>query len=386
MLLRNVYTWENDTARQIQVAGDKIQAIMSFDDKVEAEKQVLFFDNAIAFPGLINSHDHLDFNLFPALGSHMYNNYKEWGNDIHQQFASTIQNVLKVPLAIRTQWGLYKNLLNGITRVINHGDKLNISENIISVSQESFVLHSVQFENNWKWKLNNPFLKKRLLTIHVGEGTDELARHEIDELLRWNIYKRKIVGIHGVAMTEEQARLFKALVWCPASNYFLLNTTAAVDKLKKYTAVLFGTDSTLTAPWNLWDQLRLAKKTELLSDAEIMASLTTVPAQTWGLAGEGMLKADALANIVVAKRKLDFNSRYSFWDINPQDILLVLLRGNILLFDENLLEQMNNAGFDATGFSKICYDDQCKFVKGNLTELVREIKSYYPDADIPFSC
>ncbi|HEY1165598.1 MAG TPA: hypothetical protein VGE90_10535, partial [Chitinophaga sp.] len=31
--------------------------------------QHLHFDNCIAFPGLINSHDHLDFDLFPQLGN-----------------------------------------------------------------------------------------------------------------------------------------------------------------------------------------------------------------------------------------------------------------------------------------------------------------------------
>jgi len=29
----------------------------------------------MAFPGLINSHDHLDFNLFPLWGNRKYNNY-----------------------------------------------------------------------------------------------------------------------------------------------------------------------------------------------------------------------------------------------------------------------------------------------------------------------
>ena len=48
-------------------------------------------------------------------------------------------------------------------------------------------------------------------------------------------------------MDEQQATAFEALVWCPASNYFLLNTTAAVDKLKTKTSILFGTDSTLTS-------------------------------------------------------------------------------------------------------------------------------------------
>ena len=55
------------------------------------------FENAIAFPGLINSHDHLDFNLFPQTGNRIYNNYAEWGKDIHDQNKETINAVLKIP-------------------------------------------------------------------------------------------------------------------------------------------------------------------------------------------------------------------------------------------------------------------------------------------------
>jgi cytosine/adenosine deaminase-related metal-dependent hydrolase len=96
--------------------------------------------------------------------------------------------------------------------------------------------------------------------IHTGEGKDELAYKEIDELIHWNLLGKKLIGIHGVVMSEDQAKEFEALVWCPGSNYFLLNQTAQIDRLKKHTTILFGTDSTLTGNWNIWDHIRLARK------------------------------------------------------------------------------------------------------------------------------
>src|SRR5580658_8232205 len=81
----------------------------------------LNFNGALAFPGLINSHDHLDFNLFPSLGNKKYNNYTEWGTDIHANNKAAIEPILKIPQPLRTQWGIYKNLLNGFTTVVNHG-------------------------------------------------------------------------------------------------------------------------------------------------------------------------------------------------------------------------------------------------------------------------
>src|ERR1700744_5710772 len=79
----------------------------------------LDLDGALAFPGLVNSHDHLDFNLFPQLGNKLYSNYTEWGTDIHLHNKEGINKVLEVPEQLRTEWGMYKNLINGRTTVGN---------------------------------------------------------------------------------------------------------------------------------------------------------------------------------------------------------------------------------------------------------------------------
>jgi cytosine/adenosine deaminase-related metal-dependent hydrolase len=34
----------------------------------------LSFDGALVMPGLVNSHDHLEFNLYPQLGDRQYRN------------------------------------------------------------------------------------------------------------------------------------------------------------------------------------------------------------------------------------------------------------------------------------------------------------------------
>src|SRR5690348_8169186 len=63
----------------------------------------LKFDDALVFPGLINSHDHLDFNLFPQLGNRLYDSYTEWGKHIHFHHKTEINQVLQVPLELREQ-------------------------------------------------------------------------------------------------------------------------------------------------------------------------------------------------------------------------------------------------------------------------------------------
>src|SRR5579872_4079262 len=124
MLLRNLQTINGDIV-DIDVKDSKISAVGNSIENLHTDAEI-HFDDHIVFPGLINSHDHLDFNLFPKLGNRIYNNYVEWGEDIHKQNKSVIDSVLKVPKKLHIQWGIYKNLLNGVTTVVNHGEQLPI--------------------------------------------------------------------------------------------------------------------------------------------------------------------------------------------------------------------------------------------------------------------
>src|SRR5450432_3765191 len=110
MLLNNVTLTKEDKPVSINVSGGKIMSIENVNESVAFDNINLHFTNAIAFPALINSHDHLDFNCFSPLGNRIYNNYTEWGNHIHATCKEEINTVLKIPQKIRVAWGMYKNL------------------------------------------------------------------------------------------------------------------------------------------------------------------------------------------------------------------------------------------------------------------------------------
>src|SRR5450432_4419157 len=114
MQLRQLQLIGHNGLSQIQIENGRISRIT---DEGNDPQGSLSFGGAIAFPGLINSHDHLDFNLFPQLRSHIYKTYTEWGTDIHERYGEEIGRVLKIPAPLRTRWGMYKNLLNGVTTV-----------------------------------------------------------------------------------------------------------------------------------------------------------------------------------------------------------------------------------------------------------------------------
>jgi hypothetical protein len=182
-------------------------------------------------------------------------------------------------------------------------------------------------------------------------------------------------------MNAAQASRFDALVWCPASNYFLLNKTAPVKELKSKTAVVFGTDSTLTAGWSIWDHLRLARKQNSLTDEELFNAITKTAAAVWQLDDKGLIKENAAADIVVAKTT--GSTMDSFYAITPEDILLILRSGDICLFDESLLTGLQQQQYNTDSFSKIIINGIIKYVHGDLPGLVKKIKAFYPEVILP---
>jgi hypothetical protein len=303
--------WEFDNNRELIVHIDS-----------SPEKEIVL-KNVIVFPGLTNSHDHLDFNLFPFLGNRIYENSRQWGADIHQQHEDVISKVLAIPRRERIIWGILKNLVSGVTTIVHHGnDHKEISKIGYPVITGYQYLHSIHTEPNWKIKLNLSW--KKDVMIHVGEGIDKDSHEEIDSLIRWNLLKHSLIGIHAVGMDEEQSRSFKAIVWCPDSNMRLYGKTAAVDKLKKCVPILFGTDSTLSASVDLWEQLRMSRELEVLTDRELFESLVKTPRSIFSSIG---------SSLVIADRK--FGGAFeSFFQLTPEDLLLVTIEGRVMLADK----------------------------------------------------
>lgn len=379
MLLRNLKLAEpgNNSTVDVRIDGKMIGACGA---RLGSNGPAIHFDNAIVFPGLINSHDHLDFNLFPRIGNRLYHSYREWGEDIHLHNRSAIDAVMAVPQSLRTQWGWYKNLLSGVTTVVNHGQALCVASSPINVFQQYRFIHSVGFDKYWRWKLLKPDFKQLMQVIHAGEGIDDLSNKEIDSCIRWNLFRKPIVAVHGVAMQPVQGLRFRALVWCVDSNLFLFRETAAVEDLKKCMPVLIGTDSTLTAHWDMWTHLRLAASTGKMNSNEIFHAVTAAPAAVWGMKNSGTLATGKHADLVVADPP-DGN----FLSVQPKDILLVMRGGRVVLYDESIAAKLPAAAVNGAVFAPVQLDKAVKYCIGNLPQLIQEIRNCYPQAQLPVS-
>src|SRR5579863_6775727 len=106
MILQRVNIIGKNDLSDIYINPAVIKNIYPTDEKKSECRFSILFDNAIAFPGLINSHDHLDFNSFPKLANKKYTNYRQWGKDIHTNNKEEINGVLRIPQHFRVMWGM----------------------------------------------------------------------------------------------------------------------------------------------------------------------------------------------------------------------------------------------------------------------------------------
>ncbi len=366
----------------IHTAGAIITGIRNSAEREDNKDEFnLNFENCIAFPGLINSHDHLEYNLYTRLGHKIYRDYVEWGNDIHIKDKELINSIESVPADLRMKYGVIKNLICGVTAVAHHGSYNPALDNSpVTIIRKGTDIHSVRLGGRWKYKIKllksgEPFV------IHTGEGTNSESAEETDELIRWNLFSRKLIGIHGIAMTEQQSKKFLALIWCPDSNIFLFGKTADISSLKKHTKILFGTDSKLTADGNIFENLRTARNLNMLSDQELFHSLTKTAAEVWGLNNCGSIEVGKNADIVIARQKTD-NIYESFYNTDPGDILLILKNGEIILYDRTIQDTLTGMLKHTGSFNEINVNGKIKHADYPVGEILKKIKAMLSGIEI----
>ena len=269
---------------------------------------VLDLTGFLVLPGLINAHDHLEFNLFPNLGRGTYQNAKSWAADIYRPSVSPVKEHLALSKYARITWGGLKNLLSGVTTVSHHNPF------DATVFDASFPVNVVQ-HFGWAHSLDfSPDLAERFrmtpedlpFILHAAEGVDEHARSEIGRLEALGVLSDRTVLIHGVGLDEPGLRLLgarrSALVWCPTSNLSTLGQTIRADVLQSSSRVVLGTDSALTAQVDLIDELEVARRMYQLPAEDLFEMVTTRSACVLRLTdGEGRIREGGAANLVVVE-------------------------------------------------------------------------------------
>src|SRR5574337_880126 len=70
----------------------------------KSSRSEISVEGCLVLPGLVNSHDHLEFNLFPRLGRGPYPNFEAWARDIYHPDRAPVREHLGVPKPVRLWW------------------------------------------------------------------------------------------------------------------------------------------------------------------------------------------------------------------------------------------------------------------------------------------
>jgi cytosine/adenosine deaminase-related metal-dependent hydrolase len=271
-----------------------------------AGKHIVEIDlsGCLLLPGLINGHDHLEFNLFPRLDSGRHANYVDWAASVFHPDREPIRSHLRVPKHVRLRWGGLKNLFSGVTTVSHHNPYHPVftKQFPVRVARHFGWAHSIHFAPDFETRCRDtppdwPFL------IHAGEGTDDLARNEIGRLHREGVLCEQTVLIHAVALEKQGLEMLRhtgaGVIWCPSSNLHTIGQTLGPHVLTSGLPIALGTDSALTARGDLIDELSVVKRLGHLTDSDVYEMVTSVPAKLLRLRnGEGEIRTGGVADLL----------------------------------------------------------------------------------------
>ncbi|MCL1525177.1 amidohydrolase [Xanthomonas nasturtii] len=262
-------------------------------------------------PGLINAHEHLQVNCVPPLPQVApFANSYAWIEAFQAHFQHpAVAAALREPKAVRLRHGGLKNLLAGVTCVAQHDPwHATLDEATFPVS----LLRAFGWSYALGWTGYGPPVQGSFAAtpaaypwmIHLAEGTDAVARAELDELDRLGCLAANTVLIHGVGMGEQDIERViargAAVVWCPSSNHALLGRTLDPWRLCMAGRLALGSDSRISGARDLLEELRIAGESGLAPDL-LLGMVTHDSARILRMTTRGRIAPGAAADLLIVR-------------------------------------------------------------------------------------
>lgn len=368
----------------LKISDSRITALgTDGNDASHFSNSTIDLEGFLLLPGLVNAHDHLEFALFPRLGSGGYANYLEWARDIQISEASVILEHRQVPKDVRLVWGGIRNLLCGVTTVCHHNPyDSGLFENDfpVRVLRDYGWAHSLALEADVAKKkqetpADHPFI------IHLGEGIDQKTEEEIAQLQLTGALDESTVLVHGLALNPEgQALLRKSragLIWCPSSNAFLFGRTLTSEFIDSLSKIAIGSDSPLTADGDLLDEVRFASRISKVDARNIFGFVTRQAASLLHLrAGQGELRIGGVADLVAVRDKprspAEILTALSFVDVE-----LVLIAGRVHLASDALFRRLPEDS--RMGLELLQINDVPRWIRAPIEYLLHQTEPHLPN-------
>lgn len=372
----------------IDLPSGKILEISDYDKK--ADVNVILTSDTFAIPGMINAHDHLLGSYWPRVGEGPHISWKPWDDMLKS--SDVYKERSKIPNFYLYLIGAYKNLISGVTTVMDHiPHKINqefIDKLPVKVIKEYCLAHEVSSydlkwgdgidvehkratENNW------PFV------THIEEGFDEESMKGIEYLEEYGALTEHTVMVHGLALSDEDldkiARAKAHLVTCPVSNYFMFKRIARIKEwLQRRINTSIGTDSPMSGGMNILEEIKFLKNAykskynEDLDDKTILYMTTKNPAKAFRIDNKvGHIEKGYFADIVILRLKGNniFSSFVNSWF---NDIELVFING-VPYYGFSYYKEVFEKLSDYIDFSKAVIDRKERLIIGSVEDLMKTI-------------
>jgi 5-methylthioadenosine/S-adenosylhomocysteine deaminase len=370
---------------EVLVVGDTIAcAAASCSAATGAATASVVDTQGIIFPGLIDTHNHILFDIFDEddwAPTQSYSNHNQWTSsprygamvDAKQWLNGEIDaaGIASVSLGCELdKYGELKGLIAGTTSILGSatpGNKVcyGTLSRTIDQSPNGLPADKVQAATLFPSTsaadgvcTNFSSGKTDAYVIHIAEGIDATAKKEFTTLNTVTttdgcLLTAKTTIVHGAALGDaefgQMAAAGMSLVWSPQSNVFLygagttLTATANIPLAKsKGINIALAPDWSIGGSQNILDELRFADHVDntawndQLSPQELVQMVTTHAAKAIGL--------DAVLGSITAGKKADLmiiggdttHPYDALLAATPADVRLVLVAGVPLYGDKAL--------------------------------------------------
>lgn len=382
LLLRGTVVTPSEILKDatVSISGNKIQQVSPGISQKQPASAV--DTDSFIFPGLIDLHDHITWNLLPRWRpNELFNNRYEWQqrmsyavalNEPHIKLAADHELACDAD-----RFGEIKAIVNGATSVVgsltptpNTDDNAcieGLARNLDNYSgfDGSVLNHEVvryevfPFEMKLadaaqvRADLDSGKLKAFLVHVAEGKPSDAASAREFRMLVKRDdgFLRHGTSVIHGVALGKaEFAQMAAAqvgLIWSPRSNIELYGATTDVRSAKDAGVKIAiapdwspsGSDGVIeelkyAATWNA------AQTPPIFSDTELVKMATELPAQLAGASQQiGSISQGSYADLLLI-RKSSADAYQALLHAAAGDVRLVVIGGVPVYGDQDLMSRL----------------------------------------------
>lgn len=383
---------EFESATGVRIKDGSIESIVEADQSDDVT--TLNVHGLVLMPGFINSHDSLLATYYPVQGRNFpHLNWLSWDNEVKASQEFRERMLLEPETLYRL--GAYKNLISGVTTVIDHIPafvrKPFTDSLVVDLLSDYGIAHSVcSYSLDWgdgiEKEHKKAVQKKWPFIVHISEGFDAESKQSLRKLHEKGALTSATVLVHGLSLTGEDLDLISengaSIVWCPVSNQFLYESTLPLAEiLKRGIPLSIGTDSAMAGGGLFIENLNRAR--QLIEQAgfdsgPIWSMATSVAAYMFKLKKKGTIEAGKDADFVVLSK---FPADLETSSPEIEDIYLVV-KGGLPVYGDEALESI----FDELGvkFDRIYVGSSRKLIQSGLLTLLDSIYSMTGADDFPF--